>query len=221
MTTRGLDHAANSGRHSFADRGVDLYETPPQAVHALLAVEPLPQRIWEPACGRGAIVGVLRARGHIVLATDLYDHGCPRSTSGVDFLTASLPSRIDVAMTNPPYRHADGFVRHALALGVPKVVMLLRLAFLESAGRSDILDSGKLARVYPFIERLPMMHRDGWAGPRTKTGAICFAWFVWQRDHHGPATIQRISSRQHTGDLFSFSNLPASARLSDSEGGQP
>ena len=197
-----LDHAANPGRHSFADRGPDLYETPPQAVQALLAVEPLPQRIWEPACGRGAIVEVLRAHGHTVLATDLYDHGCPFSTSGIDYLTAALPSGIDAVVTNAPFRLANQFVRQALASGVPKVCMLLRLAFLESAGRSDVLDCGRLARVLPFIERLPMMHRDGWTGPRASS-PMQFAWFVWQRDHRGPATIQRISWRQHTDDLFS------------------
>jgi hypothetical protein len=198
-----LDRAANPGRHSFADRGVDLYETPVEATRALLAVESLPHQVWEPACGRGAIVGILRSAGHTVLATDLQDHGCPRSTSGVNFLTAALPSDIGAIMTNPPYRHADGFVRHALALRVPKVVMLLRLAFLESAGRSGILDSGRLAQVYPFIERLPMMHRVGWTGRRASS-AIAFAWFIWQRDHDGPTTLRRISWRaaQQAGRLL-------------------
>ena len=55
---QGLNHAANAGRHALADRGHDLYETPPEAVLALLSAERLPQIIWEPACGPGAIVGV-------------------------------------------------------------------------------------------------------------------------------------------------------------------
>jgi hypothetical protein len=58
MTTRS--HAANPGRHSLAARGDDLYETPAEAVHALMRVEHLPLRVWEPACGPGAIVRVLR-----------------------------------------------------------------------------------------------------------------------------------------------------------------
>jgi hypothetical protein len=56
-----LDHAAQSGRHPLAERGNDLYETPVEATRALLGAVPLPSRIWEPACGRGAIVNVLRA----------------------------------------------------------------------------------------------------------------------------------------------------------------
>ena len=86
---------------------------------------------------------------------------------------------------------ADAFVRHALKL-VPRVCMLLRLAFLESQGRSDILDGGQLARVYPFRNRLPMMHRDGWDGP-IATSALAFAWYVWDREHRGPTVLSRIS----------------------------
>ena len=76
-----LTHAANPGRHALATRGDDLYETPPQAVRALLKVERLPECI----CGPGSIVGVLRAAGHRVYATDLNDYAAripnPESTS--------------------------------------------------------------------------------------------------------------------------------------------
>src|SRR5262249_46930029 len=64
------------GMHPYADRGVDLYETPAPAVRALLKEESLDGPIWEPACGPGAIVRVLRAAGHRVIATDLVDYGC-------------------------------------------------------------------------------------------------------------------------------------------------
>jgi hypothetical protein len=48
MIARGigrLEHACQTGRHSRAARGFDLYETPPIAVEALLAVENLPH--WD------------------------------------------------------------------------------------------------------------------------------------------------------------------------------
>ena len=66
-----LDHACQTGRHSHAARGFDLYETPPIAVETLLAVENLPHWIWEPCAGRGAIANVLRDRGHAVVCSDL------------------------------------------------------------------------------------------------------------------------------------------------------
>jgi hypothetical protein len=48
-------------RHPLKVRKDDLYETPPEAVIALLRAEQLPDVIWECACGRGAITRVLRA----------------------------------------------------------------------------------------------------------------------------------------------------------------
>jgi hypothetical protein len=51
-----LDHSCQVQRHSLSERGLDLYETPAVAVEALLRVEKLPHRVWEPAAGRGAIV---------------------------------------------------------------------------------------------------------------------------------------------------------------------
>jgi hypothetical protein len=62
--------------------------------------------------------------------------------------------------------------------------MLLRLKFCESKHRCDILDSGKLARVHAFADRLPFMHRDGWTGPKSAS-TECYAWFVWSSDHRG------------------------------------
>jgi hypothetical protein len=143
------------GMHSFADRGVDLYETPPEAVRALLDAESITGPVWECAAGRGAIVRSI--------------------------------------VTNPPYQRAGEFVRHALTL-VPHVVMLVRLAFLESQRRADVLDDGRLARVYPFANRLPMMHRDGWQGPKA-SNSIAHAWLVWDANHRGPWTGKRIAWR--------------------------
>ena len=64
-------------------RGNDLYETPTVAVHALLRAEKLPHFLWEPACGPGAIVNVLRGAGHTVLASDLVATTEIRRTSTV------------------------------------------------------------------------------------------------------------------------------------------
>jgi hypothetical protein len=148
---------------------------------------------------------VLRQAGHRVHATDLVDHGCPASESGIDFLLEQrAPGGIEAIVTNPPYKLADQFVAHALRL-VPRVVMLLRLAFLESERRSSILDAGNLARVYVFKNRLPMMHRHGWAGPRA-TSSIPFAWFCWDRNHVGPAIVDRVSAASPLGIAL---NIPA------------
>jgi hypothetical protein len=157
-----------------------------------LKAEYLPKRIWEPAAGRGAIAAVLRDAGHTVYADDLMDYGVPRTAvvPGRDFFEMCSPPRgCDCIVTNPPYKTAAQFVRHAIVL-VPKVCMLMRLVFLEGVGRDDVLS--KLTRVHVFRNRLPRMHRDGWDGPRT-TSTIAFAWFVWERGSNGDVALRRIT----------------------------
>jgi hypothetical protein len=185
-----LDHSCQAQRHPHAERGLDLYQTPAVAVEALLRVEKLPHRIWEPAAGRGAIVRVLRNHGHEVVASDILNYGALDFVG--DFLTQkTMPTGTDCIVTNPPYQIAERFVAHALDLA-PLVIMLLRLAFLESERRCGILEGRGLARVHVFRKRLPMMHRDQWAGRKANSG-MAFAWFVWDCVHRGPTTINRIS----------------------------
>jgi hypothetical protein len=185
-----------NSKAALSERGDDLYETPAVATEALLRAEQLPENIWEPACGPGSIVGSLRGAGHKVYATDLVDYGCPDSEHGVDFLMERAPGfYIGAVVTNPPFKLANEFVTHAIGLGIPKVVMLLRLAFIESERRRAILDGGFLARVHVFRNRLPMMHRAGRGTQvaKTNSSAMAFAWFVWEQTHKGPTTLNRIS----------------------------
>lgn len=196
--------STGSKRHSLAVRGHDLYETPEVATLAVTHVERLPLRLWEPAAGRGAIVRPLRAAGHLVVASDLIDYGgepfTPPGYLGRDFLKETkAPAGTEAIVTNPPYHLAEAFVRHALKLS-PLTIMLLRLAFLESVRRSDILEGAGLARVHVFRKRLPMMHRDQWKGPRASSG-IAFAWFVWDRQHTGPTTLHRVSWHDGHGSV--------------------
>jgi hypothetical protein len=184
--------STGSARAPLRDRRNDLYETPECATLALMRAEKLPKRIWEPACGPGAIVTVLRAHGHEVLASDLIDYGDPTHFYGRDFLLEfKLPTGVEAIVTNPPFKLVEQFVAHALEL-CPRVAMLLRLAFFESERRAGILEDCGLARVHVFKRRLPMMHRSGWKGRRANS-AMAFGWFVWDRDHSGSTTIHRVS----------------------------
>jgi hypothetical protein len=186
-----LDHACQTGQHPHRDRGNDCYSTPAVAVDALLRVETLPFYVWEPAAGHGNIVNVLREAGHRVVASDIM-HYTFELDFEADFLAQTkAPPGTELILTNPPYKLATEFIEHALKL-CPRVIMLCRLAFLESRRRAGILDTGSLVTVYPFIERLPMMHRDSWTGPRASS-AVPYAWFSFWRDHNAPATIERIS----------------------------
>src|SRR5262249_14917486 len=187
------------GQHPHAARGAELYETPSVAVEALLSVERLPHSIWEPCAGRGAIANVLRAHGHAVICSDIKNYGFRLHFQRDFFFETAMPAGCEAIINNPPYRIGEQVVAHALGLS-PIIIGPLRLAVLESERRSRILDSGKLARLHVFKKRLPMMHRDGWEGPRA-TSAIPFAWFVFERSHDGPITVDRISWKSNDGRL--------------------
>ena len=186
-----LNHSTGqSGSHALSERGLDLYETPACAVTALLRAELLPLCVFEPAAGRGSIVNVLRSRGHRVVASDVVDYGDLDFVA--DFLTVpTMPAGCGAVITNPPFGIVNKFIAHALDLS-PRVIILARLALLESVARTEILEYRNLARIHVFRERLPRMHRDGWLGPRASS-SIAFAWFCWDKDHRGLPTIDRIS----------------------------
>jgi hypothetical protein len=165
--------------HHHEDRGLDAYFSPPEAVWSLLHIEAehFPGVIWEPAAGDGAIVEPFRKAGYKVLASDLVDYGFPRCISGIDYLTAACRPDVKGIVTNPPYRLAVQFAEKAMT-EVGYVALLLRTNFLESTARLAFFRRHPPARIWISSRRLPMMHRQGWQGPRAPSNT-CFAWFIW------------------------------------------
>ena len=160
----------------FADiDGPDYYPTPAWATFALVANERFEGRIWEPACGNGAMAQVLRETGQPVEATDLYDRGF--GEIGVDFLKASRT--VENIVTNPPYNSAEGFVEAGLEQATHKLCLLLRLAFLEGANRQrKIFAKSPPARVWVFSERITFYPANAVV---RGSGTTAYAWFVWDK----------------------------------------
>jgi hypothetical protein len=225
-----LDHSCQVQRHPLAERGNDLYETPPTAVEALLRIEKIPHRVWEPACGHGNIVKVLRAAGHDVLATVLVDYGDSTASYRRDFLMESMPPGREAIVTNPPFKLVEEFVAHAIEI-CPLVIMLLRWAFYESDRRTDILEGCGLARIHCFRKRLPMMHRAGWKGRKANSREsamtasiirfplrrVCWVLIVRERDGAGWLALcgscgwlfgSLVEARHEAGWLARNSGLP-------------
>jgi hypothetical protein len=159
----------------------DFYPTPEPATYALLSKERFGADVWEPACGDGAISRVFEAAGHRVVSTDLEDRGfgLPR----VDFLMEQRLLAPQI-VTNPPFKLAEQFARHAMNLGAEKLAMLLRLAWLEGTERQRLFESTPLARVHVASRRLSMA-RGGTDVGKGGGSMIAFAWFVWDRSHEG------------------------------------
>ena len=187
---QGADRAA------LKERKDDLYETPEVAVRALLRHwEPPNAFVWEPCAGRGAISRILVHEGYIVSAQDLVDHPGKDDyiKTNIDFLMETTPPMANMTIiTNPPYKLADQFIRHGLSLGCP-FVALLRLMAIEGSRKSDIM--AKCSHIFAGIERLPMLHRDGWLGPKQVNSTIPYGWFVFNPEHNGDTILRRISWR--------------------------
>jgi len=164
----------------FADLdGPDFFPTPAWATYALIDNEDFRGDIWESACGNGAMSEVLAATGRAVVSTDLYDRGY--GESGIDFLDTSV--RAQNIVTNPPYNSAEGFVRVGLRAADRKFALLLRLAFLEGAGRQrTIFAEAPPSRVWVFSERITF-YPEG--AVQKGSGTTAYAWFVWDKEASG------------------------------------
>lgn len=163
----------------------DFYPTPPEGTRALLSVERFHGSIWEPACGDGAMSRELEAAGYDVISTDLIERGF--GVSGVDFLL-DYQTRAQNVVTNPPFKQAEEFARHALNVVPGKVALLCRLAWLEGIQRRRLFIGTPLARVWVFSRRL-RMQRGRLLRPDESGGILAFAWFVWEPGHVGAPAL--------------------------------
>lgn len=160
----------------------DFYPTPPEATWALLeAVPSWPEPIHEGACGDGAMVRVLQQYGRHVIATDLIDRGY--GAGGQDFLQIKEPMGRSF-VTNPPFKLATRFARHALSLGYEKVALLSRINFLNGTERSMLYALWPPKEVLVFPWRLQFARSD-YKGKAKPMGDHC--WIVWDRTHPSDA----------------------------------
>lgn len=162
------------GTGAHARHPSDFYATPAEVTRALIhspAGMFLPHRVWEPACGDGAMAKVLLDDDFEVIATDLHDRGY--GIAGVDFLK-TLEMDCEWIATNPPFNLAFEFIRHALTFGVP-VAMLLKGSFWHTAKAQTLFAEHTPAFVMPLTWRPVMVPERG------KSPTMEFAWTVWLR----------------------------------------
>lgn len=124
--------------------------------------------VWEPACGDGAISRVLAGRRFGVINTDLIDRGY--GVGGVDFLALQSRKARQI-VTNPPFKHAEQFIRDGFKLGVRYQAHLLKAQFWNAASRLPLFQSHRPAAVLPLTWRLDF------TGGGAPTMDCC--WVVW------------------------------------------
>ena len=134
----------------------DTYVTPQWVWDALYAVEP-----WAK------------------LAVD-----CAPVYPAADFLQTR--DRHKSIATNPPFKLAEKFVRHALELTKPdgKVAMLLPHTWDTAKSRIDLFDE-------PLKTKYAITRRIRWENLEQKKNGPSsnHAWFVWDWNHEGPPTM--------------------------------
>lgn len=167
-------------------RQLNYLPTPPWAARAMAklirSLDPDAHSVWEPACGEGHMAEPFREYFPEVYASDIHPHGYGAE---IDFLDPALAEVGDDAIeqdwiaTNPPFNVAAEFIERGLLLARRGVAMLLRLQFLESAGRFELLYGARpMTLLAPFIDRVPM-HLGRW-DPKGST-ATAYAVFVWMK----------------------------------------
>lgn len=170
-----------ASNHSEGERAkLDYYATEPLAVELLLDKEEFSDVITEPCCGEGHISKVLINRGKQVHSFDLVDRGFGDKK---DFYSVT---KVDGdIITNPPYKQALPFVKHALKTvkAGHKVAMFLRLQFLEGQERGHFFKDSPPTKVLVASKRL-MCAKNG-DFKNSKDRAVAFAWFIWEKDSAG------------------------------------
>lgn len=168
MSIKGIN-LANGGAASKR-RELDFYPTPPEVTHALMRFLKLePSRIWEPACGDGAMATVLAQYGHEVIASDLRETGY--GNGGIDFLASA--EKCDAIITNPPFVVSEQFIRHALGQA-KTVAMVLKSQYWHAAKRTELFKQFPPAYVLPLSWRPDFM-----GGERGGAPTMEVHWTVW------------------------------------------
>lgn len=135
----------------------------------------------EPACGRGHMASALREYFPQVLATDVHDHGWDDMNGyPLDFLSdaAGKFDAADWIATNPPFAHAEAFVRLGLQRAERGVAILARSTWLGlGKGRYPLFyGDTPLTLEARFFDRVTMT-LDG--RPSDSETATAYSWFVW------------------------------------------
>jgi hypothetical protein len=168
--------SSSSGRVRKAD---DYYPTPADATRALLAAE-LPwlsahTRVWEPACGEGAMSREIESLGFDVYSSDLIDRGYG---DVVDFFATSHVD-VQAIVTNPPFNLAEKFIVHALGrLAAPYLCLLLKSTFWHAARRAETFAKHPPTVLYPMTWRPDFL---GLGAPTMEA-----MWCVWDTTRSGP-----------------------------------
>ncbi len=164
----------------------DWYVEPTFTVEALIAAHPFHGVILDPACGQGTIPAAFSRAGFRTIACDLRDRGYP-GTIVSDFMDPRINTRVENIVCNPPYSIAVPFIQRARERATRDVAALLRLDFLATKTRMDLVNEA--SAIYIMAKR-PNMPPGG-STVRAGGGRQDFCWIVWSRTRLLPMPLLR------------------------------
>lgn len=169
-------------REPIAER--EWYKEPRWSVDALLDAERFIGDVFDPCCGSGTVPDACLDRGIRAYASDIVDRADGRFHVADFFDGVPEIDSVGNVVSNPPFSMLLPFIDRGLIIARHKVVVLARLAFLETPGRKAFFLSRPLARVLVFSKRVSMPPAG--RGIAEKGGTVAFAWFVFDKTHRGP-----------------------------------
>lgn len=138
--------------------------------------------VWEPAANRGIMAEVLDEYFGHVHTSDVHDYGKGYQVGsfvGEVADLATIDTRPDWVITNPPFTLAAEFAFRALDVATFGVALLVRTAWLEGGDRyRRLFSKHPPSTVAIFSERVPMV-KGRW-DPAAST-ATSYAWVVWKK----------------------------------------
>lgn len=160
----------------------DFYATPVEVVKKFLHSHNLKKgNILECTAGNGNIIKAIRKCGYNnhITAVEIRDETDHLNQSGSDeiyiedFLNFTVKRKYKTIISNPPYSIAQEVIEHCFEIAGEntEIIMLLRLAFLESKKRYSFWQKHPVNGLYVLSQR-PSFTGKG-------TDATAYAWFVW------------------------------------------
>ena len=172
--------------HSKEERAEwDYYSTDPRAVELLLELEKFSPNIWECAAGEHHIANVLKDAGYDVKCSDIIDR--TGDTEIIDFLKYEGEFDGDI-VSNPPYDKAMEFCQKAIETVTDghKVVMFLKLTFLEGQGRREFFKKYPPKRIWVSSARLACAKNGEFKKDRNGNikadSAVAYCWYIWEKN---------------------------------------
>jgi hypothetical protein len=184
------------GHSGYPRKAFDLYCEPGWAVDRMLDQLVFEGPVLDPCAGTGTIVSRCRARGLDACGSDIQDFD---SCTVRDVF--SITERVANVISNPPFILAEAILRHLLTIVDGKIILFLRLTFIEANCRDALFAQFPPALILAHRQRVScppgtlQAPRDQYGAiiqPPGKGGKMPYGWFCWWNGQCADTVIRRI-----------------------------